>query len=112
VSITDTNKIDIIAARPKTSLVSLVIADHLPWDDLEAHSMLLQDKINTYLEFVESGQLARMKTPEIPTAPEIHFTLSVQFRPPAGAQEFLAKVREFLAQQGIHFDVDDSRARD
>src|SRR5882672_7668018 len=39
----------------------LVIADHLDWAEFEdrAHLVLLQAKINTYLEFIDSGQLAK-----------------------------------------------------
>jgi len=35
--------------------VELTISDHLPWD--AEHLLLLQDKINTYLSFYESGEI-------------------------------------------------------
>jgi hypothetical protein len=34
----------------------LTIFDHLPWDDPK-HLQMLQDKINDYLDFIQSGQL-------------------------------------------------------
>jgi|1185.fasta_scaffold07825_3 hypothetical protein len=105
-SITDTNKIDIVAARPDSSIVKLVITDHLGWDDFEGHARLLQDKVNTYLEFVDSGQLARMQTPKIPDAPELHIALVLQRPTTKAAEEFFIKVREFLAAEGIKFDVE------
>lgn len=105
-SITETNKIDIVAARPDSSIVRLVITDHLGWNDLEAHARLLQDKVNTYLEFVESGQLGRMQTPKIPDAPDIHIALVLHCPPTNEAEELFVKVREFLAGVGIKFDVE------
>lgn len=34
----------------------LMIADHLPWEDISWHLELLQGKINAYLSFIGSGQ--------------------------------------------------------
>ncbi|MGT2895227.1 DUF6572 domain-containing protein [Streptococcus entericus] len=44
-----------IADDNSTELL-LMIADHLPWDDVLWHLELLQEKINAYLSFVASGQ--------------------------------------------------------
>jgi hypothetical protein len=42
----------------------LTISDHLPWDTEEGHHLvLLQDKLNAYLRFIESGELTA-KFPE------------------------------------------------
>jgi len=54
-----TNKVDIVAWRPDLPTVRLVIADHLDWKNENEHLHTLQSKLNTYLEFVESGQLLR-----------------------------------------------------
>jgi hypothetical protein len=57
-SVEDIDKIDRFAFDRRTGDVHLVISDHLDWDENEGeHLLLLQDKLNTYLEFVESGQL-------------------------------------------------------
>jgi hypothetical protein len=105
-SITETNKIDIVAARADSLIVKLVITDDLAWDDFETHARLLQDKINTYLEFVESGQLGRTQTPKIPESPDVHIALALQYPPSREAEEFLTRVREFLAGVGLKFDVE------
>jgi hypothetical protein len=105
-SITETNKIDIVAARADSSVVKLVITDHLGWDDFEAHARLLQDKVNTYLEFVESGQLARTQTPKIPDPPDVHFALVLQYPPTKEAEELFGKIGEFLAGVGVKFEVE------
>jgi hypothetical protein len=36
----------------------LMLADHLNWNNEKEHLILLQDKINAYLGFIESGQYA------------------------------------------------------
>jgi hypothetical protein len=105
-SISETDKIDIVATRPDSTVVRLVIADHLPWDDLDAHGRLLQDKINTYLDFVASGQLGRMREPKVPASPEIWIVLAAQHRPTVPASEFLGRVEEFLRGLGMKFALE------
>jgi hypothetical protein len=57
-TVEEIDKIDRLAFNRKNGDVLLVISDHLDWDENEAeHLLLLQGKLNTYLEFVESGQL-------------------------------------------------------
>ena len=109
-TITDGQTIDIIATRPGSDLVKLVISDHLPWDDVHAHSHLVQTKINAYLAFVESGQLLRVKEPPIPDTPQICIVLASLHPPTPAVEEFLARVKEFLVSQGIQFEVDVRRA--
>ncbi|WP_427309543.1 DUF6572 domain-containing protein [Cupriavidus sp. H39] len=47
--------IDAIGVDRQTGAVHLNIVDSLPWDT--AHLQLLQAKINTYLGFIESGEV-------------------------------------------------------
>jgi hypothetical protein len=57
-SVEDIDKVDRIGIDRKTGDVHLTISDHLDWEQNESeHLFVLQDKLNTYLEFVESGQL-------------------------------------------------------
>lgn len=39
--------------------ITLCISDHIPWDDeiINAHLVILQDKINDYLDYITSGQI-------------------------------------------------------
>ena len=55
-SVTDIEKIDLISTDPK-GVIRLTISDHLDWEEEESHLRTLQDKINKYLEFIESGQI-------------------------------------------------------
>jgi hypothetical protein len=106
VTIVETDQIDIVATRPGTSAVRLVIADHLGWEDPDGHLGLLQAKLEAYLAFVESGQLHRLEAPPVPPAPEVAIELAVPSAPPEAAREFLERARAFLAERGIGFSVE------
>ena len=57
-SIDQTNVVDAIGVDNATGDVVLTIADHLEWTGSDnEHLLLLQEKLNTYLSFVESGEL-------------------------------------------------------
>jgi hypothetical protein len=57
-TVEEMDKIDRVAFNRQNGDVLLVISDHLDWDESEGeHLLALQGKLNTYLEFVESGQL-------------------------------------------------------
>jgi hypothetical protein len=57
-SVEDIDKIDFLIREKKTGDVVLAISDHLDWSESEGeHLIVLQKKLNTYLEFIESGQI-------------------------------------------------------
>jgi len=105
-SILETNTIDMVATRPDSNTVKLVVTDHLTWDDVSGHSQLLQEKINTYITFVESGQLARMTEPRVPASPEVVIAVVAKHQPSDEARAFLTRVEEFLAGIGIDFELE------
>jgi hypothetical protein len=49
--------VDILSIDPTTNKVVLTISDHLTWDAGNNHLMLLQEKLNNYLAFIESDEL-------------------------------------------------------
>lgn len=53
----NTNQVDIIRVNNKTGICTLTIVDSLEWNDENEHLLLLQEKINTYLSFIESGEI-------------------------------------------------------
>lgn len=83
--------------------MKLIVTDHLPWND--AHLRLLQEKINSYIAFVESGQLTRMKEPPIPLSPDVLVSLAAQYQPNEEAKVFLKYLEEFLKRSGIGFEL-------
>jgi hypothetical protein len=56
-SILEKNKVDAIGKSKIENKVALMIADHLDWENELEHLTLLQDKINSYISFIESGQV-------------------------------------------------------
>ena len=98
-SVEQTDKIDFISTSPEEKVV-LTISDHLSWDD-DGHLPLLQDKINVYLEFIDSEQLLE----EYPAANDLPVVISVymQFDPPEEAVVFFNHVRNALAERSLEF---------
>lgn len=60
-SIDQTDVIDSIGIYIPKNEAQLIIVDHLEWDRGEKldkeHMYLLQEKVNTYLRFIESGEI-------------------------------------------------------
>lgn len=49
--------VDFIGTERSSGVVVLTIADHLEWNSPHDHLLTLQEKINCYLAFVESGEI-------------------------------------------------------
>ena len=55
-SIEQLDVIDFASINPEGKVV-LTISDHLDWVSKNNHSWILQEKVNAYISFIESGQL-------------------------------------------------------
>ena len=88
-SIEQIEVIDAIGIDKETDEVVLTISDHLPWDD--EHMFLLQDKLNTYLEFIESEQLNDVYPEALNRSVRINITCA--YEPSDFALEFLQNVK-------------------
>lgn len=95
--------IDLLTHDSKSRKVELVMFEGRPWDGGEEQLFQLQEKLNAYFSFALDGEMAE-SYPELANKP-----LSVVLRclemPPSDAIEFLSKVREQVALQGIEFIV-------
>jgi hypothetical protein len=76
-SLDQTNVIDAIGTEHDGTVV-LSIIDGLDWSDPEDHLAALQDKLNTYLGFVEAGELFI----EYPSAENHHARIELVSRLP------------------------------
>lgn len=56
-AISDKDKIDSIGIDSGFGNVILTINDDLPWTNEYEHLNILQDKINSYLELIDSGEI-------------------------------------------------------
>lgn len=60
-TVEQTNSIDAIGVKAMTGDLCLTISDHLEWGgDENEHFLLLQQKLNTYLRFIESGEMVQV----------------------------------------------------
>lgn len=98
-SINQTGVIDVISTSPEGNVV-LNISDHHPWSEAW-HLQLLQDKINAYLQFIESGQIIN----DYPAAAgkEIIIEAALKYEPTDEATSFLEKAKKVITSAGIGF---------
>lgn len=96
--------IDFLWKDDKDNRAVLTISDHLDWEDEGEHLILLQDKLNHYLEFIESGQLVKSK-PEFKGLPVlIHVAAQHPLSEQAG--RFYEMVKERVAELGFSLEFD------
>jgi len=98
-SVTTSNVVDFTSISPKGDVV-LTISDHLEWDNNE-HILILQDKINAYLRFIESGDIYQ----QYPKAKgrNIMIEVVVKYDPDRNGKIFLDGVKEILNRAGYEF---------
>lgn len=104
-SITDSKTIDMWGI-PKSSpnKVILGIADHLSWSKTKEgeHLLKLQEKLNTYISFIESGEIYSAIPSSKGASPTIrligNFPLSTQ------GEMFIERATSILQESGIEFE--------
>lgn len=98
-SVENSNVIDFISEREDK--VVLTISDHLEWDDDE-HIYLLQEKINSYLTAIESGQIDK-SYPHL-SRKMIVISVVLKYTPNDEGALFLSKVDKVLFNAGYAFE--------
>jgi hypothetical protein len=96
-SVAETDRVDAVGIEKETGRIVLTIIDPFEWDD--SHVLLLQEKLNAYLRFVESGQLLS----EYPSATgrQVAISLLMQFEPNHLGRAFLSRAAEAIEGAGI-----------
>jgi len=106
-SVIDKEKIDAIAITPDGEGIKFLITDHLNWTDEYKHLLVMQEKINIYIMFLESGQYKdvyiNMEFQYVVI--EIHF----MYEPTEKARPFLQTVQNQISQMGIRIEYCISR---
>ena len=99
-SIDQTEVVDAIGVDDSTGQVVLTISDHLEWDN--DHLLLLQEKLNTYLSFVESGELLG----SYPNAKgrEVLINVVCKYPPDQNTEGFLSQVNGIVEGAGMKFN--------
>ena len=99
-SLEHTNIVDFVAINPTSGKVELTLLDPLPWTtDDQDHLFKLQEKLNSYLGFVESGEVFD----SYPKARDREISISIVFKyePTLKAREFLEKAQAAIAEAGM-----------
>lgn len=97
-----TNKVDFISINRQTGDIKLTLVDALDWTDERHHLTLLQDKINAYLSFIESGEIDRVYPLGIGKKRLINIV--ARYEPTEAASAFLDRVRLLVDGAGFGFD--------
>ena len=95
------DQIDIISAAQDKGMIYLTISDHLDWQ-YQDKLLLLQQKINHYLAYIESGEMA-LKDPQASFLNPI-ICLVCQYHPNNQVIEFLTKVQGIVEEAGFSFE--------
>jgi hypothetical protein len=100
-SIVDTGTIDAMGIDKVSGDVVLNISDHLDWCEETSHLRALDDKVNAYLGYLESGQIVE----DMPEAKGRRPMIAVylQFVPPDTAKKVLKGLQSTLDSHGIGF---------
>ena len=100
-SVEQANVVDAISTNG--SFVNLTISDHLDWDDEQGHLIALQEKINVYLSFVESGEILSVYPQAEGKTPVINVVLRIA--PNSAGVRFFEQVRPVLMAAGFELRV-------
>ena len=102
-TIESTAVVDFIGVDAETDRVVLTIVDHLEWSHEveESHLKILQDKINTYLRFIESGELIGAYADA--EGRNVEILLLSKHESSESGRSFLRRASEILAGAGIVF---------
>jgi hypothetical protein len=102
-SIEQTKIIDAIGIDNVTNNVVLTISDHINWlEQTNNHLFLLQEKLNSYLSFIESGEIIDI----YPNAKNRKVIINVIYKYPLNnkAQEFYQKIEKIIRNSGIELN--------
>jgi hypothetical protein len=103
-SVADSNVVDAIGTMPDTEIVVLSISDHLGWGEQAGeHLLLLQSKINKYLQFIESDEIYTSfpSSKGKPIAVRVYF----KYEPDDMGRQFLSRAEEVLRGAGIELQT-------
>ena len=98
-SVNNTNEIDAIGLDKNTNDVYLTVKDDIDWTDEVYHINKLQEKLNTYLRFIESGEVYDV----YPEAKGKNFVIEIlsKFNFPESGKDFLSKAGSVISKAGF-----------
>jgi len=98
-TIEQTDKIDFIGENESGNIV-LTVSDHLEWDKENEKLLLLQEKINSYLAFIESDEILE----HYPNSKYKAYIINIvsKYKPTEEAEKFLNLAKETIIEAGFN----------
>jgi hypothetical protein len=103
-SVENTNSIDFISVGKNSGVLNLTLVDPLDWSDEGRHLIQLQDKINIYLQFIESGELEKSYPDAVGRKRSINIV--ARFEPTEAGFRFLDLIRKLIEGAGFIFSYE------
>ena len=100
-SLSEVKQVDAIGEDKESGEIIVTLIDEMNWDNENNHLMLLQEKINNYLSFVESGEIQISYPSSVDKKVDINVIM--QYEPSEKGITFLDKVKEIVMNAGIGF---------
>ena len=89
-NIENTDTIDGLAYEQETSILILLLADGMDWSDMNRHLLLLQEKLNTYIWYIDSRQYEEKYT----DVKKIEIRVSFLFQEPEICHKLLERAKQ------------------
>lgn len=89
-NIEKTDTIDGLAYEQDTSSLLLLLTDGMDWSDMNRHLLLLQDKLNTYIWYIDSGQYKE----KYPNVKSVELRVSFLFEEPEICRKLLERAKQ------------------
>jgi hypothetical protein len=98
-TVVDPKVVDFVGIDKESGDVVLTVSDHLGWEDESVHLFALQEKLNSYLAFVESGELLE----QYPDGRGrfVWIDVVLKYRPSSAGEEFLRNAQAAIAASGF-----------
>lgn len=96
------NAIDLVALDEKNEIINLIIMDEDTWEDPRGHIDALQEKVLSYVAFVENGSFYK----KYPKAQVMGFMIKAVFlhNPTEEGKQFIQEILEVLSDTGYRFE--------
>jgi len=104
-TVAQTGIVDWMGIEKTTGYISLTVVDDLDWSDEQQHLVLLQEKLNTYLAFIESGEVFERLVEEVgrrvPATTPVKVTILAKFDLMPRSQAFVDHAIDMFSNAGF-----------
>lgn len=95
------NVLDVVGINEKTQAIELHIKDEFDFSNQEEHLVMLQNKLESYLNFVQTGGLEETFQEEA-FSRRIYFVINFSYEPDNNTLEFLDYIKLNLEMNDIN----------